>query len=114
MTAFRGLAEGREAFKVDNKADERLAHKKNIAGADDVVSLCYYPGLEQPPHPGASETDAKVSKKMNLAKRMIILTRSLWAPNRTPPLWNHAMCGNFKGCRRTDYCFLNVYVIVPS
>ena len=42
--------------------------KKNIAGADDVVSLCFNPGLEQPPHPGASETDAKVRKKMNPAK----------------------------------------------
>ena len=27
---------------------------KNIAGADDVVSLCFNPGLE---HPGASKTD---------------------------------------------------------
>ena len=81
-----------QAFKVDNKADESPAHKKNIAGADDVVSLCFNPGLEQPPHPGASETDAKVRKKMNPAKNNDPSSSSPWTSHRKPPLFGINLC----------------------
>ena len=53
----------------------RLTEKNDTAGADDIASLRFNSGLEHPPHPGASETAAKICILFRINNHRGLLTR---------------------------------------